>query len=263
MKRTSVVLLLILLGLHGPLLAASSGTMTVTVTVQQRVAVEVTAPPAQNGDPGALLTYLFTVQNAGTASDAFDLKATSSERFAVDLPEGTSTDVLNPGESTFVSVELTIPDGEPAGTQDFLTLEAASQTDRRVSDSASVTTTVNQVAGVSVQAPPGRRGRPGETLRYRFSLQNGGNGTDRFRLAATSNRGWSVSLPGGTLTDPLTPRPGASSRTTIEVEVSIPLTETIGAQDLLTLTATSEFDVAVSTQASVTSTVVVRGGGPP
>jgi len=258
MRRVNVILL-ILFGLTEPLLAASSGNVTLTVTVQQLVAVEVTAPGGQSGNPGALLTYLFTVQNAGTGPDAFNLKASSSERFSVNLPGGTSTGLLNPGSSAQVTVELTIPAGEPAGTQDLLTLEATSQTDRKISDQASVTTIVNQVAGVSVSAPRDQRGKPGATLTYQFTVQNTGNGADSFQLAATSTRGWPINLPGGMLIGPLTADKGASSRQSVTVEVTIPLTEPVDTQDLLTLTATSQFNPSVSAQASVTSTVVRRG----
>lgn len=263
MMRLSLVLLLTLLGATESLLAASSGDVTVTVTIQQLVGVDVAAPVDQGGDPGQMLTYLFTVQNAGTGPDVFDLKATSSEHFAVALPGGTTTGTLNPGGLAQVTVELTIPNGEPAGTQDRLTLSATSQTARKISDEASVTTTVNQVARVAMQPPHDQRGRRGETLTYRFRVENTGNGTDRFRLTANSSRGWAVFLPGGDLTAPLTMGPGAGSQTTVEVEVTVPLTETIGTQDVLTLTATSQFDLTVLTQTSVTSTVVKRGGGLP
>ena len=118
---------------------------------------------------------------------------------------------------------------------------------------------VSQAAGVTLRKRPDQRGRPGVTLTYRFRLQNTGNGTDRFALAAISSRGWSVAVPGGALTDVLAPAPGGRSRATVDVEVTIPLLETIGAEDMLTLTATSEFDPGVSAQAAVTSTVVERG----
>ncbi len=99
---------------------------------------------------------------------------------------------------------------------------------------------------------------------YRFRVQNTGNGTDQFALVATSTRGWRIVMPGGALTDPLSPGPGGGSRETVEVQVVVPVTETIGAEDVLTLTATSEFDPAVSADISVTSTVVrPRGGGSP
>lgn len=127
-----------------------------------------------------------------------------------------------------------------------------------------VTIAQAQVAGVEIRPRPDRRGRPGETLTYRFRVQNTGSGTDRFTLAATSSLEWPFVLPGGTLTDFLTTPPGPDSRTTVEVQITIPAGETVGAQDVLMLTVTSEFDPGVSADTSVTSTVAKpRGGGPP
>ena len=128
-----------------------------------------------------------------------------------------------------------------------------------------ITVTIQQaqVAGVEIRPRPDQRGEPGETLTYRFRLQNTGNGTDRFSLAANSSREWAVALPDGALTGPLVPAPGGRSRETVAVQVTIPLTEPRGTEDVLTVTATSEFDPGVSAQVSVSSTVVVRGAGPP
>ena len=99
---------------------------------------------------------------------------------------------------------------------------------------------------------------------YRFRVQNTGNGTDQFALVATSSRAWRIVMPGGAFTDPLSPGPGGGSRETVEVQIGVPVTETIDAEDVLTLTATSEFDPGVSADASVTTTVAKpRGGGQP
>ena len=134
------------------------------------------------------------------------------------------------------------------------------------SENITITVTIQQaqLAGVELRPPPDKRGRSGDTLTYRFRLQNTGNGTDQFAITITSNRGWFIiAPPGGQVTDPLTPGPGGGSRTTVEVNVTIPVDETIGTEDVLTLTATSEFDPSVSAQAQVTTTVRRGAGGPP
>ena len=256
-------LLLFLLLLPGTAFAATGGGISVTVTVRQVVAVEVTAPANQTGDPNRILFYRFTVQNTGTGPDAFNLSAGSSQRFGVNLPEGNLAGPLNPGDTASVLVELSIPGGEPAGTQDILTLTATSQADRKISDSAFVTTNVNQAAGVTLNAAGrNRSGRSGETVTHAFTVTNAGNGTDQFQLAASSSQGWAVVLPGGNLTGPLTAGKGGRSKVKIEVEVTIDPAATEGTVDTLTLTATSQLDAAVSTQASVDTTVVIRGRKP-
>lgn len=238
--------------------SAEVDTITVTVTIEQIVAGVVSAPPDQSGDPGDILVYTFTVQNTGNGPDTFGLKAKSSERWPVNLPGGDTTGILAAGEAQAVDVELSIPSDEIVGTQDTLTLTATSQTDKKISGSDSVLTTVNQVAGVLVTAPKDKTGSPGQTITYNFTVQNTGNGEDNFDLEAASSQGWLVSLPDGDTTGTLQPAKTGKASTKVTVELTIPSDAPAGTSDELTLMATSQFDTRVSAKDSVTTTVTTR-----
>ena len=256
MSMARRILALMVLGLLGPGVAAAA-TLSIAVTVRQVGApgVKVTAPDHQSGNPYQVLTYVFTVQNLGPKPDRFILSAQSSEHFPIRFPEGRDTDLLGPGQVGAVKIQLLIAGNAAAGVQDRLTATATSDKDHTISDQTSVITIVNQVARVVVSRPAGQRGGRGHTLTYLLTIRNRGNGTDRFRLTASSSRGWVVLLPDGALTVPLTGGSGPGSRTTMRIMVTIPPSETLGVQDILTLTVTSEFNPEVSGRASVTSRV--------
>lgn len=233
--------------------AAGTTNIAVTVTVREIVTgVLVQAPEAQSGYPGETLTYTFDVQNIGNEEDSYRLRATSSSGWRVRLPGGRVIGPLAPGESVTVDVRITIPRRVPAGTEDQLTLTATSRTDTTIQDSGSVITTVNQVAGVRVRALTRRlQGRPGETLTHLFRIRNVGTGEDTFDLEAVSSRGWAVSLPQGSTIGPL----AAGERKSIPVEITIPTDAAPRTRDMLTLTATSQFDTEVSHSTRATTMV--------
>ncbi|MCH7589950.1 hypothetical protein IIB34_02815 [PVC group bacterium] len=243
--------------------AASSGSVAVTVTIEQIAGVEVSAPTDQSGDPNETLNYLFNVQNTGSGPDNFDLTTESTERFRVNLPQGKKTGILNPGETAIVSVETTIPEGEAGGVQDILTLKAKSQINRKVFDTDFVTTTVNTAAGIHIDPPRDKSDQPGKTVSYNFTLANSGNVIDQYQLTASSSLGWAVNLPDGSLSDTLTFGKGGGTKQQIVVEVTIDPAAANGTVDELTLIATSLFAPSLSVQASVNTTAVIRGRNQP
>jgi len=243
--------------------AASSGSVAITVTIEQIAGVEVSAPTDQSGDPNETLNYLFNVKNMGSGPDDFDLTTESSERFRINLPQGKKTGILNPGEIAAVSVQTTIPEGEPAGTQDILTLKAKSQINRKVLDTDFVTTTVNTAVEIHIDPPRDKSDQPGKTVSYNFTLANSGNVIDQYQLIGTSSSGWSVALPGGNLSDSLTFGKGGGTKQQISVLVTIDPNAADGTIDTLTLRAASLFDPSVFREVSVNTTAVIRGRNKP
>lgn len=259
MKMSLKDIISFLLILIFPLTAlAELETITVSVTIEQIAAGVVSAPPGQSGYPGDILVYTFTVQNTGNGPDSFSLKTNSSEKWSINLVGGNATGILAAGEVKAVNVEVSIPFDETADTVDTLILTATSQNDRKVVGQDSVNTTVNQVAGVDVSiASDTQWARPGDTITYKFTIENTGNGQDSFTLAATSSSGWPVTIIGGNYIGPL--ETGKKGTATVDVHLSIPPSAADGEIDILTLIVTSDLNPLANSSAQATTTIRIRG----
>jgi len=223
--------------------AVGSGSLSITVTMQEIVSGVLVIPPSdQSGDPNETLSYPFTVKNTGLGVESYSLEAVSAGNWDVNLPGGTTVGPLNPDQEAQVDVNVTVPANSLAAVQDVLSLTATSVADLSVSSSANVTTTVNQIAALSIRSPKNRRDRPGEIVTLRVQVRNLGNGEDSFELSAISSLVWEVNFPGGNTTGPLARR----GRSTISLEVTIPAGAARGDSNIVTITATSQFDPSVS-----------------
>ena len=84
--------------------------------------VEITPPSNKTGAPTETVSYSFIVNNTGDQTDNFTVSAVSENSWDVN----TSSVVVGPlasNESTVVTVNITIPMGEPANTVDNLTFK--------------------------------------------------------------------------------------------------------------------------------------------
>lgn len=108
--------------------------------------VQVLAPADLPVAAGTTVDYPFTIQNFQQVQDTFDLNASSSNgwdvNFAQVVRDATDTVTVGASSTQTVVVQVTIPPGTPAGTQDVLTLTATSQTDLSIANADSVTSTV-------------------------------------------------------------------------------------------------------------------------
>ena len=108
--------------------------------------VQVLAPADLPVAAGTTVDYQFTIQNFQQVQDTFDLNASSSRgwnvSFAQVVRDAADTVTVAGGASQTVVVQVTIPPGTPAGTQDVLTLTATSQADQSIFNSDNVTSTV-------------------------------------------------------------------------------------------------------------------------
>lgn len=95
------------------------------------------------------------------------------------------------------------------------------------------------------------KGLAGTIVPYTVTLHNNGNGIDRIMVSLTSSLGWTVvsdANPAGFYLNP-----GATIA--VNIEVHIPALATVGQEDELTVTASSLFDGATSTNKVITTTV--------
>lgn len=98
---------------------------------------------------------------------------------------------------------------------------------------------------------------PGDTVTYRHTVTNTGNGPDRFDLTATSSLGWDLQIrdtASGVATSAVFLARGASR--SITVLVSSPTTATIGSTDITTFRARSSTRTTITATATNTTRVV-------
>ena len=111
-------------------------------------AVEVLSPASLTVSPGESTTYDFSIHNVGQNADTYTLSATSSQGWAnVDAAQASM--MLEPGQESILSIEVTIPASASEGDIDELILEAKSQTNPLLLDLASVRTTVSPEGDVT------------------------------------------------------------------------------------------------------------------
>jgi len=101
-------------------------TVTLTTTANPVFDLDVTVDAAaQDGFPGMPVTYTVHITNAGNTTDTFDVQVTSLWGVSV----AASTGQLASGESTALSVVVTVPALAPANTSDTATVTVTSQAD--------------------------------------------------------------------------------------------------------------------------------------
>jgi uncharacterized repeat protein (TIGR01451 family) len=137
-----------------------------------------------------------------------------------------------------------------------------------------VTTTVSQVAAVQTAPDNSSNATPSDVVYYAHTVTNLGNGSDLFDMTTSSSQGWSVTIyedvngngvyDSGTdvvLSDTdadTTPDTGslaADDSLRIIVAVTVPGGAADGTVDVTTVTATSDFNGAVTDDATDTTTV--------
>ncbi len=148
--------------------------------------------------------------------------------------------------------------GTPAGTQvsNWATLSFTLGGTGYTTPSDTVAFLVGQVAGVTLLPPRATSAAPGAVATFAHTLANVGNGADSFTVAAVSKRGWPVTLyrdangngvlDGGDalLTGPVPLASGAAA--SLLARVAVPGGASVGVSDTITVTATSQFNPAVS-----------------
>ena len=232
---------------------SNAGVLTVTVPVGYGV-IQTPASAAQNGNPGAVVTYTLTVTNTGNTSDSYAISITGATWSTVATP--TTVGPLAAGASTTVQVQVTVPANAVASASDVATVTATSLGDASQTASSALTTTANQVYGV-IQTPASsaQNGNPGAVVIYTFTLTNTGNSSDSYAISITGAT-WS------TVANPTTVGPvAAGASATVQVQVTVPSNAVDGTSDTATVTATSQGDNTQS--ASSTATTTVQSGCQP
>ena len=228
--------------------ASVSNEETGTVTVDTVTSHDLTGDTDLSGNPGDTVTYHFTILNTGNAQEKMDYTVTSS--WNVDTPGGSTT--LDMGASDTISVTQTIPANADSGDSASVTFSVINGD----GSSTSVTTTANQIYGVTVTAGTLTGLNPGGSGDLSFTVTNTGNGFDTFTIGhsgvwANAKSDDTVSLASG-------------SSATVDITVTIPADVASAASSSIGLSATSSgaastdsYDVVV---ASSTRSLAITGG---
>ncbi|MCP4541843.1 MAG: hypothetical protein GY832_32330 [Chloroflexi bacterium] len=237
-------------------LPASFG-FTATGAISPSYGVELMPDTAlEYGDNGDTVTFDLVLENMGSISDSFDL-ALAGNNWPTSL-SAANVGPLDPNVTTTLRVSVTVPGAAVAYSTDYVTVTATSVADPFASDTSVFTTEVMAHYGMYVDPPtPSLSHNPSETVTYTLVIYNSGNVTDTYDLTHTLAT-WPTSLSASTV-GPVAPW----SNESVEVYVTIPSGTANGAQDVVTVTATSQgapgvTDDSVLTTVATTQTIIVR-----
>jgi uncharacterized membrane protein len=200
-----------------------------------------------SADPGTVITFSHTLTNTGDVEDTFSVQTLSKQGWSIQTQPAQVT--LMPEINATLTISVSVPAGLSAGVSDTLTVTAWSLEDPMVMDNLFDEVIVALVPGLVLTPDLGVTSLPGQVVIYEHLLTNTGNGVDTFDLSAVSSQGWGVTV------NPRIALLSEGEYTTVEVWVYVPDRVDAGTEDLTTVTAVSQSDVAVS--ATVTDTTKV------
>lgn len=230
---------------------ATKATKADTITVKQRAALTLDPDQSFTRNPNATYTDTLTLTNGGNFTDTISLATSSSRGWPVRaLPPSVT---LNPGASTQVKLETTIPPGQLAGTVGTSVITATSSLPA-VHDSALITNTIASVPGVAITPASQQRAiNAGKSATYGFTLVNSGSVAQSFTIAlANVPAGWGATLAP---TSTVSLAPGAT------VPLSLTLTAPAGATNGTTASVTLAANCVEAT--CTASALAIARVGPP
>jgi uncharacterized membrane protein len=194
--------------------------------------IEFVPDNAGSGLPASDVRYTHTLTNGGGLADTYTLTAQSGHGWPVAItPAPTVT--LNGGQSTPVTVTISIPAGVLSGTLDTAVITATSRGDPSLAEHVTDVTTIGFAPGAALVPDYVTTGvSEGFADNYVHVLTNTGNAQDTFSVAFDSSAGWGSLLTPG----PFILAPGAS--TNVIVAVAVPPGGS-GQSDTSVVTATS------------------------
>ena len=206
--------------------------------------VDLVPDDAKSGAAGQKVTYSLQLTNNGNVTDTFDLSI-ANNNWITELSDLMVT--LPASGIANITATVTIPVAAPGNDSDMATITAESQGNPAVTDSATLTTRVTAVYGVSISPAQTKTGQAGQELAYTLLVTNTGNVNDSFALTVSGNN-WPTILS----TNNVTLEPSQSKA--IMVVVDIPTDAADNMSDTAIITAVSQGDSNVDATTNLTTT---------
>jgi len=187
-----------------------------------------------------------TITNTGNFRDSYVLTASDNENWGPIL-DNYLLENVQPGENRADTLNVTIPENALGNREDNIVVTATSTENTEVSASDSAIAKVSVVRGVDVTISPSLQdGTPGMTLTYTVSITNTGNVWDTYNITFSDNAGWDPRFD--LVQVKLAPY---GSAVVWNLEVTIPEGAPIGAEDNITVTATSTDNVVTDSDSCI------------
>ena len=140
--------------------------------------VQVLSPAEQTTSPGGTVTYEFVLQNFESATNTYNLTATSQNGWETSIKEGLPVTVDGNGATKVVHISVKTPSNASNGASDSVTLKAVKSTDSSVLSSASTTTHIDAtLPSITSVTPSSNTFTPGSTLNVTVGTANVAPGT--------------------------------------------------------------------------------------
>lgn len=199
------------------------------------------------GDPGEAISHSLSLTNTSNTTESFNLYIDSfPNNWNISVPS--TVGPLEAGEKTTVVISATVPNNALAYETEFMDVYAYSPQSYN-SDSAELTTVVNAVYGVDINAAYTMlEGSAGKTITHTIIITNLGNISDTFDIVST---GVWASTP----QTPIGPLDVGESRL-VDIAVHIPSTANVNDTDSTTVKAISQVDTTTSATTTLTTKVI-------
>nr|WP_255603129.1 NosD domain-containing protein [Oscillochloris sp. ZM17-4] len=219
-------------------------------TVELFDAASLSPGTSKNGLPGTTVTFTHTLTNTGSSQISFYI-TTSDSQAGVGFSSSVLYSpplVLNPGETTTISVQVSLPLGVLGGTANVTTVEA-----RKDSPSGTILASATDESRVGntydVQITPDRTGTayPNASLVFTHTVTNIGITADTYTITSTNALFWPMTA----VPDFLTLAPGESQEITVIIGVPNDDNTTVGAPNFGRIRVASNTDPVKSNDEAV------------